>query len=97
LGVLGKAKFAKEIEAGTAGGAALARYRQKRINRAYKTLCDRAMQLILANCPIELAIRYAGPIAAEFYPPAPIERNELYDGLTIDLPSGSDEIRFGQL
>ena len=91
LGVSGKAKFAKEIEAGTAGGAALARYRQKRIGRAYKALCDRSMQLILANCPMELAIRYAGPMAAEFYPQSPVERNELYDGLTIEVEAVLDQ------
>lgn len=91
LGVSGKAKFAKEIEAGTAGGAALARYRQKRINRAHKALCDRAMQLILANCPLELAVRHAGPIAAEFYPPAPPDRNALYDGLAIEVEVALDQ------
>lgn len=91
LGVSGKAKFAKEIEAGTAGGAALARYRQRRINRAYRALCDRAMQLILANCPMELAIRYAGPMAAEFFPPQPVQRNELYDGLTIQVEVALDQ------
>lgn len=91
LGVSGKAKFAKEIEAGTAGGAALARYRQKRINRAYKALCDRSMQLILANCPLELAIDYAGPMAAEFFPQAPPDRNKLYDGLTIEVDVALDQ------
>lgn len=90
LGVSGKAKFAKEIEAGTAGGAALARYRQKRINRSYKALCDRAAQLILANCPKDLAIRYAGPMAMEFYPDHPLDRNELYDGLTIEVDVALD-------
>ena len=91
LGVSGKAKFAKEIEAGTTGGAVLARYRQTRINRSYKALCDRAMQLILANCPQELAIKYAGPIAAEFYPQQPLDRNELYDGLTIEVDIALDK------
>jgi hypothetical protein len=91
LGVSGKAKFAAEIEAGTAGGAALARYRQKRIGRSYKALCDRAMQLILANCPQELAVRYAGVMALEFFPQSPIDRNELYDGLTIEVDVALDQ------
>jgi hypothetical protein len=91
MGVSGKAKFAAEIEAGTAGGAALARYRQVRINRSYKQLCDRAMRLILANCPMELAIKYAGPIAAEFYPQHPLDRNALYDGLTIEVEVALDK------
>lgn len=91
LGVSGKAKFAAEIEAGTSGGAALARYRQQRITRSYKSLCDRSMQLILANCPKDLAIRYAGPMAAEFYPDHPVDRNVLYDGLTIEVEVAMDK------
>lgn len=91
LGVSGKAKFAAEIQAGTSGGAALARYRQERISRAYKTLCDRSMQLILANCPQELAVRYAGVMALEFYPKQPMDRNELYDGLTIEVDVALDK------
>jgi hypothetical protein len=91
LGVSGKAKFAAEIQAGTAGGAALARYRQQRITRSYKALCDRSMQLILANCPQELAVRYAGIMALEFYPPQPLDRNALYDGLTIEVEVALDK------
>lgn len=90
LGVSGKAKFAKEIEAGTAGGDALARYRQARINRALAILADKAAQLILMHCPQELAVRLAGPMAAIFYPPQPLDRQTIYEGLNIEVEVALD-------
>ena len=90
LGVTGSAEFAEEVKAATAGGNALARYRQTRINRALAILADKAAQLILLHCPQELAIRLAGPMAAIFYPPQPLDRQTIYEGLDLEVEVALD-------
>lgn len=90
LGVTGAAEFAEEVKAATAGGNALARYRQTRINRALACLADKAAQLILMHCPQELAVRLAGPMAAIFYPPQPPDRHAIYEGLDIEVEVALD-------
>jgi hypothetical protein len=90
LGVTGSAEFAEEVKAATAGGTALARYRQTRINRALAILADKAAQLILMHCPQELAVRLAGPMAAIFYPPQPLDRQTIYEGLDIEVEVALD-------
>jgi hypothetical protein len=84
-GELGQAKFSSEVQAAANGANALAKYRQTRIIRALKRLFDKIAQLILLNVNQDLAVRLAGPMAAEYYPPQPMTRQEIYDGLTISV------------
>lgn len=89
-GELGQAEFATEVQVAAAGANALARYRQKRILRAIKKLLDKIAQLILLNVNQDLAVRYAGPMAAYYWPPNPMDRREVYDGLTISVDVAMD-------
>lgn len=89
-GELGQAEFATEVQVAAAGANALARYRQKRILRAIKKLLDKIAQLVLLNVNQDLAIRYAGPMAALYYPQHPMDRREVYDGLTISVDVSMD-------
>ena len=91
LGVTGNAEFAAEVDAAVAGSNAVARYRQTRILRALKRLYGKIAQLILHNVPQELAVRYAGPMAALFYPAQPMQRQEIYDGLQITVEVALDK------
>lgn len=84
-GELGAANFSSEVQVAAAGANALARYRQARIKRALTRIADKIAQLILLNVPQELAVRLCGPMAAMFYPATPMERREIYDGLTITV------------
>ena len=84
-GELGQAKFSAEVQVAAAGSNALATYRQTRIIRALKRLYDKIAQLILLNVNQDLAVRLAGPMAAEYYPAQPMSRQEIYDGLTISV------------
>lgn len=83
LGVTGTADFAAEVNSAMAGANAMARYRQKRIVRALKQLYDKFAQLVLHNVPQELAVRWAGPLAAQFFPAQPMDRQQIYEGLDI--------------
>jgi hypothetical protein len=90
-GELGQAEFATEVQVAAAGANSLARYRQTRITRALKKIADKAAQLILLNCPQDLAVSLAGPLAAMFYPAEPMDRREVYDGLTISVEVALDK------
>lgn len=88
---LRSANFSSEVQSATMTASALFRYRQARIKRALKRLCNKGAQLILFNVNQETAVRLAGPMAAYFYPARPMDRKEIYDGLTINVEVSMDQ------
>lgn len=90
LGVTGEAEFAAEVNVAAAGATIMAKYRQARIARALKRLYDKCAQLILWNVGADMAVRYAGPMAAQYWTQAAPQRAEVYESLRLSIDINMD-------
>lgn len=90
LGVTGVAKFSSEVQTAAAGASILAKYRQARITRAMTRLYGMVAQLLLWNVGPDAAMKLAGPLAAQYWPGQPPERQVIYELLTVKVKVSLD-------
>lgn len=90
LGVTGVAKFSSEVQTAAAGASILAKYRQARITRALTKLYDMVGQLLLWNVGPDAAVKLAGPLAAQYWPSQPPDRQTIYELLTVKVKVALD-------
>ncbi len=90
LGVTGGAEFAAEVNVAAAGATIMAKYRQARIARALKRFYDKSAQLILWNVGMDMAVRYAGPMAAKYWLQTAPERAEVFETLRLSIDINMD-------
>lgn len=85
LGVTGEADFSSEVQVAAQGTAIQARYRGTRIVRGVKELYAKIFYMLLRFCGQDVAVKYAGKAAAQFWSADVAERLAMWQRMQVDV------------